>query len=183
MLEVKMNYRKIYHLLIEKADSRCILPSEYKERHHIIPKCMGGDNSNENLIDLLPEEHFVSHQLLAKIYPKNHKLLFACNMMLISSPGQSRNNKNYKWLKQKISIGLSKLHKGKKLSEETKKKMRKPKSEEHKMKIGLANKNKKDLQKTLGKTVIRIKIGLVLEIQTAIHLESQFMTQDISLVN
>ena len=26
---------------------------EYKERHHIIPKCLGGNNTKDNLIDLL----------------------------------------------------------------------------------------------------------------------------------
>ena len=41
---------------------------EYHERHHITPKCMGGTNDNENLIDLFAREHYIAHLLLAKIY-------------------------------------------------------------------------------------------------------------------
>ena len=46
-----MDYSKIYENLIidaqlnPKADS-------YKERHHIVPKCLGGDDSSYNLIYL-----------------------------------------------------------------------------------------------------------------------------------
>lgn len=39
---------------------------EYHERHHIMPKCMGGTNDEENLIDLYAREHYIAHELLAK---------------------------------------------------------------------------------------------------------------------
>ena len=42
----------------------------YKERHHIIPKCMGGTNDETNLIDLYAREHFDAHKMLAEIYEK-----------------------------------------------------------------------------------------------------------------
>ena len=38
---------------------------EYHERHHIIPRCLGGGNEEENLIDLFAKEHFIAHKLLA----------------------------------------------------------------------------------------------------------------------
>lgn len=38
---------------------------EYMERHHILPKSCGGDNSQENLIYLYPQEHYYCHKLLA----------------------------------------------------------------------------------------------------------------------
>ena len=38
---------------------------EYHERHHIIPKCLGGTNDENNLIDLFAREHFEAHRLLA----------------------------------------------------------------------------------------------------------------------
>ena len=38
---------------------------EYHETHHIVPKCMGGSNDKENLIDLFAREHFEAHRLLA----------------------------------------------------------------------------------------------------------------------
>lgn len=49
----------------------------YKERHHIIPKCLGGTNDANNLVDLFAKEHFIAHQLLAKENPTNNNLLCA----------------------------------------------------------------------------------------------------------
>jgi predicted DNA-binding protein YlxM (UPF0122 family) len=65
---------------------------------------MSGDDSAENLVDLTPEEHFVCHQLLIKMYPDNHKLVYAANMMTVSNSRVCRiNNKKYGWLKRKFS--------------------------------------------------------------------------------
>ena len=54
---------------------------EYHERHHIVPKCMGGSNEKENLIDLFAREHFEAHRLLALENPKNDSLVYAWWMM------------------------------------------------------------------------------------------------------
>ena len=53
----------------------------YVEKHHVIPKCMGGDNKSRNIAILTPEEHYVAHLLLVKIYPTNYQLVYAANMM------------------------------------------------------------------------------------------------------
>ena len=57
-------YKKWYDMIIENAQNRQI--KGYKERHHIIPKCLGGSNKKENLVDLTAREHFVCHWLLTK---------------------------------------------------------------------------------------------------------------------
>lgn len=54
---------------------------EYHETHHIVPKCMGGTNDDENLIDLFAREHFEAHRLLALENPDNRKLIHAWWMM------------------------------------------------------------------------------------------------------
>ena len=54
---------------------------EYHETHHIVPKCMGGSNDKENLIDLFAREHFEAHRLLALENPENEKLTYAWWMM------------------------------------------------------------------------------------------------------
>lgn len=63
---------------------------ENSERHHIIPKCMGGTNDEENLIYLTLEEHFIAHRLLAEENPDNLKLASAfwrmCNSGKICTP-------------------------------------------------------------------------------------------------
>jgi hypothetical protein len=61
---------------------------------------MGGNNSKDNLVYLTAEEHYVAHQLLVKIYPDNHKLIYAANMMCTNSPTGKRSNKLYGWLRK-----------------------------------------------------------------------------------
>lgn len=90
----------------------------YTEKHHIIPKCMGGDNNKRNLAILTPEEHYVAHQLLTKIYPSNIKLIYATTMMCAS---KRYNNKLYGWLRRRFGES----QKGKFISEETRQKISK----------------------------------------------------------
>jgi hypothetical protein len=94
-----VDYKKHYDLLIERAKTRQLIG--YCERHHIIPKCLGGSNFETNLVNLTPEEHYVAHQLLVKIYPDNDALVYAANKMTVSSSRIRRNNKLYGWLKRK----------------------------------------------------------------------------------
>lgn len=79
-----MNYQRIYNQLIErgKKENRKKLKHTnpdfvYYERHHIIPRCLGGSNDKENLVLLTAREHFLAHWLLVRIYPENSKLIFA----------------------------------------------------------------------------------------------------------
>jgi hypothetical protein len=121
-----VNYQKIYDRLIQRAIERqnlSVALHQY-ERHHIIPKCLGGDNSKQNIVKLTCEEHFLAHQLLVKIYPENRKLIFAAHAMTISSKKHNRiNNKEYAWLKKLKSTEMKLIHTGKVLSEKTKEKM------------------------------------------------------------
>jgi hypothetical protein len=96
-----MDYRKHYDLLIGRAKNRLL--EEYTERHHIIPKCIGGSDSSENLVSLTPEEHYIAHQLLVKIYPKERGLIYAALMMCSDSKNTNRSNKLYGWIKRKYS--------------------------------------------------------------------------------
>jgi len=74
-----MDYKKVYNQMISKAQTRII--EGYTEKHHIIPRCVGGTDDKSNIISLTAREHFISHMLLCKIYPNNHKLWYAANMM------------------------------------------------------------------------------------------------------
>lgn len=111
-----MNYRKIYDQLIERGKSRSL--EGYKERHHIVPRCMGGSDDKDNLVELTASEHYVAHQLLAKIYPDNHKLSYAVHIM--SSKLAGRNNKSYEWIRKRVSIANSAVLTGKKRSPRSK---------------------------------------------------------------
>jgi hypothetical protein len=116
-----MNYLSIYNIIVEKAlaeDRRKRKTNDpryvYYERHHIVPGCIGGLNNKENLVLLTAREHFVIHQLLVKIYPDSHKLVFALRMLCRNNNrNHIRNNKEYSWIKQKIAEELSVSQKGK----------------------------------------------------------------------
>lgn len=72
----KVKYSDFIRNILDTRGRFCIPKGEYKERHHIIPKCIGGTNDEDNLIDLYAHEHFIAHELLAK--ETNHKqLIFA----------------------------------------------------------------------------------------------------------
>lgn len=112
-----MDYRKHYNFLIERAKIRDII--EYTEVHHIIPRCLGGSDKKNNLVKLTPEEHYVAHQLLVKIYPDNAGLVCAAFMM-----GSSRiNNKMYGRLRRRHAEKISSLLSGKSKSAEHRKKL------------------------------------------------------------
>lgn len=106
-----MDYPKIYNELITRAKSRMI--DGYIEVHHIIPKCMNGTDDKSNLVRLTPEEHYVAHQLLVKIYPDHHGLVRAVQMMTVTSKNHIRNNKEFGWIRRKISKIQSEFMKGK----------------------------------------------------------------------
>jgi NUMOD3 motif len=118
-----MNYKKHYDKLMNRSINRNL--GIYTESHHIIPKCIGGYDDKTNLVELTPEEHFVAHQLLVKIYPQVDKLLFAAKMMCVGSSKHKRSNKLYGWLRRRFIESISK-----------------PCSEQTKEKIGKANKGK-----------------------------------------
>lgn len=72
---------------------------DYSERHHILPRCMGGSNAKDNMVRLLPEEHYVAHQLLVKIYPHKKGLALAAHRMAKQCTGR----KSYGWLRRRMS--------------------------------------------------------------------------------
>lgn len=96
-----MDYQKHYNLLIERSRNRIL--EGYVERHHIIPKCLGGSDSDDNLAILTPEEHFLAHQLLVKIYPNSPPLINAATIMTTHHTNQRANNKMFGWLKRRAS--------------------------------------------------------------------------------
>lgn len=55
-------YTKWYFSIIKNSK-----PIGYTEKHHIIPKSLGGSNKKENLIKLSAREHYIVHLLLMKM--------------------------------------------------------------------------------------------------------------------
>jgi hypothetical protein len=83
-----MNYKRIYKQIVNRAKNRKL--EGYKERHHIKPKCLGGDNSKKNIVTLTAREHYIVHWLLYRIYPKNEGLSYSFWMMSNGNRGDKR---------------------------------------------------------------------------------------------
>ena len=110
-------YTKIYNNIIDKAKNRILFG--YKERHHVLPQSMGGNNKKENLVYLTAREHFVCHWLLVKMTSGSDKakMLYALNMMRVKNDLQDRYSTNitsrvYEKYRQELSEVISKTNKG-----------------------------------------------------------------------
>ena len=69
-----MNYQQIYQKLMKRGKEKRIFITKYGrlERHHVIPKHVGGTNDACNITTLHHEEHILAHHLLWKIYGAAH---------------------------------------------------------------------------------------------------------------
>jgi hypothetical protein len=84
------NYEEFINNIIATR-GRFSCGEEYHERHHIVPRCLGGTNDEENLIDLFAKEHFIAHKLLAQENPENNSLVYAWSCMaFVKSDNQER---------------------------------------------------------------------------------------------
>ena len=110
-----MNYYKAYNDII-CFRQQCKPINCYTEKHHIIPKSLGGSDDKCNIVELTAREHFVCHLLLSKMYPKHSvpwiKMMKAfCCMMVRHSTTQERviNSRWYAYWKENFSKAQS-LH-------------------------------------------------------------------------
>jgi hypothetical protein len=70
-------YTKWYLSITSRAQQRQL--EGYIERHHIIPKSIGGSNAKSNIAVLTAREHFICHRLLVKMTngPTKRKMMLA----------------------------------------------------------------------------------------------------------
>jgi len=66
-------YTNWYYSIINNAQSRILSNDVYTEKHHIIPKSLGGSDLKDNLVRLTAREHFICHLLLTKITVGEHR--------------------------------------------------------------------------------------------------------------
>lgn len=163
-------YTSIYYAIIERAKSRTLSKEIYTEKHHIIPRSLGGSNSKNNLVNLTAREHRLCHLLLPKMtISEDHtrKMWYAAWMILrVENQEQEREiskGKFYELAKIEFTKLMSKLHKCKTVSAETRKKISesrkgrpgpnkgKPMSDEQKQKLSRAHTGKVIAQSTVDK--------------------------------
>ncbi len=115
-----MNYFRIYNEIIKSSINREL--DCYTENHHIIPRCMGGSDDNDNIAILTAKEHFLAHWLLAKYY-KTRDLIFAWNCMCMNKSGDRYTSKSFSYARESWAKNMSEINKGVKFSKERIKKL------------------------------------------------------------
>lgn len=136
-------YKKTYQSLINRAKIRNWKKDScdvYLEYHHIIPKCLGGTDEEDNIVSLTFREHLVAHKLLIRMYPNVSGLRLAVHFMItvlkggkrqklvyINSNGKKRNftSRELEEYRSGVISRNKELKTGTKASEETKKKLSK----------------------------------------------------------
>jgi hypothetical protein len=107
-------YKKWYTSITENAKTRTV--SGYVERHHIIPRSLGGADTMDNLVDLTAREHFICHWLLTKIYTGDarYKMINALYLMQGKNQYQERyiNSRVYETLRKEYAEYISKMNTG-----------------------------------------------------------------------
>jgi hypothetical protein len=115
-------YTKIYFNIISRSLSRELVKKF--EKHHIIPKSMGGSNKKENLAPLTIKEHRLCHILLTKmVTTPEHKISMNCaayRMVCCNKYSGLSKGAYYQYVREKFL----EFNKSKVLSEKTKEKIR-----------------------------------------------------------
>ena len=129
-LFIENKYHRWYFNIILRAKSRSDFTG-YSERHHIIPKSLGGSNEPENLVRLTAREHFICHWLLIKmVIDDRHKTSMRYALVRMSHindhTGGRRviTSRNFEIIRKHAALAASETHKGRIFSEETRKKLR-----------------------------------------------------------
>ena len=163
-------YTKCYYNIIDRAKSRDLSKETYTEKHHIIPKSLGGLNNKDNLVKLTAKEHRLAHILLPRmtIDPLHTKSMWYALWMMLRTKNVNQQRKiskgsAFEIAKIKVAENSSQLHKGKTVSKETREKLSKScqgrpspnkgraMSENQKQKLSIAHKGKIIAPETVSK--------------------------------
>lgn len=116
MLFIDNKYTRIYYKIIERAKVRNI--PNYTEKHHIIPKSLGGSDNKDNLVSLTGREHFVCHLLLTKMTMGKDRSKMVLAVFYLTGAGKAKRNNSiknsrlYENLKKEHALFVSRQKKG-----------------------------------------------------------------------
>lgn len=164
-------YSLWYFNIIDVAKSRNLQTSI--EKHHIIPKSLGGDNSPSNIANLTPREHFICHLLLTKFTTGKEriKMLYAFNRMHYGKNRYISNSKHYEKIREEAIQNLSLRNTGQKRSIKTCKKISKSRTGK-----GTGPQNKEHIEKRISKIIGQKRTN---EIKARMSTERRGKTQSI----
>jgi len=111
-------YTNWYYSLVYKAQNRGWTKQNtnvYLEKHHIVPKSLGGSNESHNLVMFTAREHYVAHRLLTKMVTgkQKQKMCMALWCMVTANDCEKYNNITKSNLYEKIRSEYTSLVSGK----------------------------------------------------------------------
>lgn len=98
-----MNVLRVYEALIARAAARVRDVHAYYERHHVVPRSLGGSNEADNLVWLTAREHFIAHRILYKLHPSRAMATAFALMVNTQNRGRSR---AYEMARTQMSEGM-----------------------------------------------------------------------------
>jgi hypothetical protein len=121
-------YSIYYFNITNRAKARTLAPDTYVEKHHIIPRSLGGSDDANNIVKLTAREHLVCHQLLIKMTTgiQKSKMAFAAWRMVFSSSKHKRvkvTSRVYQILKSEMATAARERSKSYRHSDQSKKKI------------------------------------------------------------
>lgn len=108
---IENKYYDCYYRIIRRAKARKI--DTYTERHHIIPRSLGGSDKKDNLARLTAKEHFICHLLLVRMTSGESKkkmsyaLWLICNMQNESQERYTPTASQYALIRRRFSESMS----------------------------------------------------------------------------
>jgi hypothetical protein len=185
-------YTQWYYNIIVAAKNRPPVKG-YSEKHHIIPRSMGGEDDSSNLVKLTAREHYLVHMLLIRMTTdhNHYKMLHAAWYLSNKAKPQHTHKVNarlYESLKTAIAEAKSKRLSGRTLPAETRLKLSqrakgRVKSPEHIAKLAESNRGKKLTPEAIAQRTAtrRANGGYICSDETRAKLRARTMSPESNL--
>lgn len=112
-----MDYANIYFQLTSRAKNRIL--EGYTEKHHILPRSLGGTNKKENIVRFTVREHFLAHLCLWKMSEGEARKKMAYAVVSFKRQRQCQkgkgirfNSRTYEIAKKERNVALSRKFSG-----------------------------------------------------------------------
>lgn len=113
-------YQKWYDQLVERARTRTL--TGYVEKHHVLPRSLGGTNDPDNIVKLTAREHLIAHMLLPR-FVSNPVPMWQALWAMVAMGEVKANSKLYEQAKKERTKADSACKTGKTLPLSTRLKM------------------------------------------------------------
>jgi len=97
-----MNYKRVYESIIQRRLENPLSEGEYVEKHHIVPRSLGGDDNETNLIRLTAREHFICHALLAEMYEEGTNEWYKLNHAFMMMKAESEDHGGHRYINSRL---------------------------------------------------------------------------------